>query len=64
MPAGTAKTATPRPMITLLAKPRMSLSSAARAPNHSTEKHSNGVTRGNAELLNAVTPITSNGPKR
>ena len=61
---GTASTTTPAPMIRLLRSPRISLSSLTRTSNHSTEKHSKGVIRGNCELLKAVTLITMSGPNR
>ena len=51
-------------MIRLLRSPRISFSSLTSTSNHSTEKHSKGVTRGNCELLKAVTPMMMSGPNR
>ncbi len=63
-PMGTASSTTPAPMIRLLRSPVISLSSRMRTSNHSTEKHSHGITRGKAELLKAVTLMMMSGPNR
>jgi hypothetical protein len=63
-PVGTAISTTPSPIHRLFLRPCISFSSFTSTRNHSTEKHSKGETRGNSELLKAVTLMIRSGPNR
>ena len=60
----TESTTTPKAMIRLFLSPCISRWSSTRRTNHSKVRHSQGLTRGNDELLKAVTAMIRSGPKR
>ena len=63
-PIGTASATTPTPMMTEFSKPSINRALPNSSENQLVVKHSQGITRGKREELNAVIVMMISGPNR